>query len=212
MVGSLADWGTAGTAVLALFAAGLATRATIQTNRAQQETLELQRKQFQVAENQAHFQLALSLHHDLTTGEVAKARDVLGAIQHADEDVKGVVSNADAVESYFTVLWCFERIYAGEQTLRSDSNRLQDTVQLTPALKFMYDSIHWHVDEWNYILDVIRQELESRLEGISLDDQHSSPKLSKLVEALKSAGYEIRDRKKAEANVIRSPPALGGYL
>ena len=153
---------------------------------------------------QTHFQLALSLHRDLTTGEVAKARDKLGAIQHGNEDVKGPVSNADAVEAYFTVLWCFERIHAGERTLRSHSKRLQHPSKKTPALEFLYDSIHWHVEEWSSILDDLRRELERRLEGNTLEDEDSSPKLEKLVMVMTSAGYEIRKREKADTNVARS--------
>ncbi len=45
MIGSFADWTTVCVAVLAFIAAALAARATLQTNRAQQETLELQQKQ-----------------------------------------------------------------------------------------------------------------------------------------------------------------------
>jgi hypothetical protein len=47
MWGSLADWSTSLIALLAFAAAVLATRATIKTNTAQQETLDLQRKQFE---------------------------------------------------------------------------------------------------------------------------------------------------------------------
>lgn len=52
MVGSWADWFTAGTAFLALVVATIAGVATWRTNRAQQETLELQRQQFQAASEQ----------------------------------------------------------------------------------------------------------------------------------------------------------------
>jgi type II secretory pathway pseudopilin PulG len=52
MLGSLADWTTAGIALLAFIVAGVAARYTAQTNRAQQEALELQRRQLADAENQ----------------------------------------------------------------------------------------------------------------------------------------------------------------
>ena len=65
---------------------------------------------------------------------VAEARDMLGAIQHNDEAAKGSVSVADALVAYFAILWCFERIYAGERYLRSHSKRLQrDISKSTPA-------------------------------------------------------------------------------
>lgn len=44
--GSAADWVTAGVAFAALVVAAFAARATVETNRAQQRTLELQRQQF----------------------------------------------------------------------------------------------------------------------------------------------------------------------
>jgi hypothetical protein len=52
MVGSWADWVTAGTASLALIVATAAGVATWKTNKAQQETLELQRQQFEAAREQ----------------------------------------------------------------------------------------------------------------------------------------------------------------
>jgi hypothetical protein len=52
MLGSLADWTTAGIALLAFIVAAVAARYTAQTNRAQQQTLELQRKQYEDARQQ----------------------------------------------------------------------------------------------------------------------------------------------------------------
>src|SRR5690349_7116779 len=52
MVGSWADWVTAGTAFLALVVATVAGIATWRTNKAQQETLELQRQQLEMAREQ----------------------------------------------------------------------------------------------------------------------------------------------------------------
>jgi type II secretory pathway pseudopilin PulG len=52
MIGSIADWSTAGVALFAFVAAAFAARATLQTNRAQQEALELQRKQYEELQNQ----------------------------------------------------------------------------------------------------------------------------------------------------------------
>jgi type II secretory pathway pseudopilin PulG len=46
MLGSLADWTMVGVALLAFVVAAAAARYTARTNRAQQETLELQRKQY----------------------------------------------------------------------------------------------------------------------------------------------------------------------
>jgi hypothetical protein len=141
---------------------------------------------------QSHFALVLALHQDLTSGEVAVARDKLGAIQYGDEATKGAVTLAEALTSYFTILWCFERLRAGERSLRSHSRRLQrDTSRTTPALLFMYDSIHWHVDEWHHHLPSLRSELHSRL-GKAPDDTDSADAVTELAEILRSAGYVIR--------------------
>lgn len=52
MIGSLADWATTGVALAAFIVAAVAAKFTAQTNRPQQETLELQRKQYQDAREQ----------------------------------------------------------------------------------------------------------------------------------------------------------------
>lgn len=53
MIGSFADWSTTVVALLAFIVAALAAKATIETNRAQQQTLELQQRQFQESQRAA---------------------------------------------------------------------------------------------------------------------------------------------------------------
>lgn len=50
MVGNLAEWAVAVVALLALIVAGVAAKATTETNRAQQKSLELQRQQVERAQ------------------------------------------------------------------------------------------------------------------------------------------------------------------
>lgn len=139
---------------------------------------------------QAHFALALSLHEKLTTGEVATARDVLHTLQYGDETVKGAVRVREAVVAYYTLLWAFERVYAGSVSIREHSRRLRRdrSASTTPALRFLYSMVHWHVREWNGYLPNIRLILQDRL-GRAPDDALSVGALVALVASLEAAGY-----------------------
>jgi hypothetical protein len=142
---------------------------------------------------QNQFALALALHRDLTTGEVAMARDVIGTIWYGDEPKRGPITYKEALTAYFTVLWCFERIRAGDRTMRAHSRRLRKcSKSTTPALKFMYDMIHWHVREWASYLEYIRDLLGERFGG-EPDDKFSRVGLAELAEILEAAGYPTRD-------------------
>jgi hypothetical protein len=72
MVGSWADWVTAGTASLALVVAAVAGRATWKTNKAQQETLELQRQQFEATREQIERVQAAKVTYLLSSGLAKK--------------------------------------------------------------------------------------------------------------------------------------------
>jgi hypothetical protein len=140
---------------------------------------------------QSHFALALSLHRDLTTGEVAVARDLIGTLWYGDEPIRGSISNKQALTAYFTVLWCFERIRAGDRTMRAHSRRLRRrSEQTTPPLRFMYDMVHWHVAEWATYLDQIREMISARF-GKYPDDRYSTIALKELEELLEAAGYPM---------------------
>lgn len=73
MVGSWADWSTAFTAFLALLVATVAGIATWRTNKAQQETLELQRQQFEVAREQLERAQAVKVTYYLDSQDPRRA-------------------------------------------------------------------------------------------------------------------------------------------
>jgi hypothetical protein len=85
MLGSWADWSTTIIAFLALMVAGLAAKATIQTNRAQQETLELQRKQFEAAQDQ------------LERAQASQVAFHIGPVSETDNSSAAYVINASNV-------------------------------------------------------------------------------------------------------------------
>ncbi|MFJ8535462.1 hypothetical protein [Streptomyces sp. NPDC093591] len=64
------------------------------------------------------FDLARILHADLTGGEVAKARDLLGTLVHSPGSFRDD-GLPEARTAYFTLLWCFERLYVGRQRPRT---------------------------------------------------------------------------------------------
>jgi hypothetical protein len=119
-------------------------------------------------------ELARTLHADLTTGAVAEARNVLGSLRRGgrlttDEDT------ARAMNAYFTILWCFERIDAGRLTLRRWGS--------AEARRFLLNAIHWHVVEWNAALPEIRILLEQQA-GHEVDDDESRAALKRVAHAL----------------------------
>lgn len=89
-------------------------------------------------------ELARSLHADLTSGDVAAARVVLSRHDTAE--------NADLRAAYFTLLWCFERIHVGRSTIG----------RTTKAVRFLDESIAWHVREWLAAFPAIEERLGPR--------------------------------------------------
>ena len=128
------------------------------------------------------FELARALHADLTTGAVAEARSVLGGLTRG-RNLAGSDEAARAMDAYFTLLWCFERIDAGRRTL--------DTWGSPAAHRFLLDSISWHVHGWDTDLPVIRKMLKQK-SGQTVDDGDSVVALQNLVSAV--AGNKRRRR------------------
>jgi len=110
------------------------------------------------------FDLARLLHADLTSGEVAKARDLLGTLLHSPNSV--AADDLPHVRTaYFTVLWCFERLYAGRRAIEDGG-----TASRRP-LRFLDLLISGQLTYWSANLPRIRDELQQRLGP--LEDTHS---------------------------------------
>lgn len=122
------------------------------------------------------FSLACSLHADLTGGEVAQAREALGTLvndpDRIDEDDLPRVRT-----SYFTILWCFERIEAGRRSLSAGwkvGNR---------PVAFLDEVVGWQVEYWHKNLPAVKAELEHRL-GMPISDDRSRAAFERLSRAL----------------------------
>jgi hypothetical protein len=120
------------------------------------------------------FELARSLHEDLTSGEVAQARNRLGTLVRSEGSL-GPDQRRQAMTAYFTLLWCFERIDIGRQTLAARPSQR--------ALHFLINSIRWHVEEWAEMLPEVRRRLADGSK--EPDDGDSMNAFVKLVKAVR---------------------------
>ncbi|MGW0423284.1 hypothetical protein [Streptomyces sp. NPDC003015] len=110
------------------------------------------------------FDLARLLHADLTSGEVAKARDLLGTLLHSPGSFEPC-NLPQARTAYFTVLWCFERLYAGRRAIEDGG-----TASRRP-LRFLDLLITEQLTYWSVNLPRVRDELQQQLG--TLDDAQS---------------------------------------
>lgn len=120
------------------------------------------------------FELARALHTDLTTGVVAEARSVLGGLTRG-RDLRTPEETARAMDAYFTLLWCFERINAGRKSLKTWGS--------PAAQRFLLESIDWHVRGWDADLPIIRNVLKTQT-GQDVHDNDSVVALQNLVRAV----------------------------
>lgn len=97
------------------------------------------------ASQQHLFELARSLHEDLTTGAVQEARDTLGSVVHSGEPLDRETL-PDCMDAYFRLLWSFERVWAGREVIRKADPRGAD--RQTSPLGFLDNLVGWHVTEW----------------------------------------------------------------
>jgi hypothetical protein len=119
---------------------------------------------------QAAFELARTLHMDLTTGDVVRARvNLITYLRHPGESSEELAQ--EALRSYYVLLWCFERILTGRRVL----NRSRKWNPSLPAVKFLNALVQWHVETWREDLPAIRRRLRSDLGalGIPFLDNHS---------------------------------------
>lgn len=132
---------------------------------------------------QAAFELARSLHADLTSGDVARSRDVLGTYRRSGQDPRDEDELQDVLNAYFTLLWCFERVLAGRNALQRRPRWNPDL----PAVQFLDSMMHWHVEEWATSLPEIRMSLDRGVRAFrdrELDDRHSLTSFDKLCRAV----------------------------
>lgn len=141
------------------------------------------------------FELARSLHQDLTTGSVQDARNTLGGVAHGGRVLEGEQLE-EGLDAYFRLLWCFERINAGYQVMGRHR-----CLGRQPR-RFLADLITWHVQEWATNFrgagddPGIRAELDRALNPRDLHDTDSWRSFQELANALGvSTGFEEATRR-----------------
>ncbi|WP_346619645.1 hypothetical protein [Blastococcus montanus] len=125
---------------------------------------------------QSHMEIARLLHLDLTSGEVAMARELLGTLRYGNEAARAQIDPAASLTAYFTLLWCFERIRAGRVCLLSGLGRLGRP----RAVRYLDDLLQWHLVEWQAGLPIVRQRIGERI-GSPVDDGQSALAFERLL-------------------------------
>ncbi|MFD9584885.1 hypothetical protein ACFWBM_09420 [Streptomyces sp. NPDC059980] len=144
---------------------------------------------FRSEHQRARFEGARSLHHDLTTGEVAAARKIMGSLHYGDfGSTSSPADVSQALTSYFTVLWCFERIEAGRTALARGVIR---GLRKDNAVDYFDTLVAWHATEYACGFAVARRKLaEASAQEIS--DGDSASGFGRLILALQSRGLVDR--------------------
>jgi hypothetical protein len=145
---------------------------------------------FRSDHRRGRFESARALHHDLTTGEVAAARKTVGGLHYGEFGSPSALADwSQALTSYFTLLWCFERIEAGRTALIRGvvpTGRHNDE-----AVDYLDRLIAWHVAEYACGFAVVRRKLaEATAEEVS--DTASAAGFTRLLLALQGRGLVDR--------------------
>ncbi|WP_157851651.1 hypothetical protein [Streptomyces monomycini] len=111
------------------------------------------------------FALARSLYCDLTSESTSAARSALEFYWRGER--RSVEQTRQVLDHYFALLWCFERIRAGRESL-ARQRRLNGT---GPALRYLDEMIRWHVEEWARRWARLRRPIQQHIG--ELDDHHS---------------------------------------
>jgi len=118
--GDLLAWGTL---LLGLAATVISLAGFVQSNR--------------VAKRESYV-VAREILTDLTTGEVATARDVIGILRYGNDVGWRSLDYSDLVRQYYCLEWALERTGYGLMGLRPAGHQVQDS---------MREAITWHVKE-----------------------------------------------------------------
>ena len=122
------------------------------------------------------FEIARTLHLDLTSRQVARARELLGTLRYGSTGEISVLDPKETLTAYFTLLWCFKRFLYGRRAL-SKGKLLR---RRTSAVRFLDDALAWHLVEWKVGAGVAKARLTSLL-GHDVDDDDSRQALTALL-------------------------------
>ncbi|MFI7342960.1 hypothetical protein ACIBUY_34065 [Streptomyces sp. NPDC050085] len=123
------------------------------------------------------FELARTLYSDLTSQDVAASRSILEFYRRAPSRTGG--QTKEAIDHYFVLLWQFEKVYAGRESLVG-----QRTINGTGgAIAFLDRMIKWHVEEWSARWLDIRAKLEAHIDEV--DDCHTLEAFCDLADSMR---------------------------
>lgn len=117
---SMSMWGTL---VLGLAATVISVAAFVQSDR-------VARRESYVA--------ARDILTDLTTGEIAHARDVIGILRHGTEVAWKELAYSDVINCYYVLEWALERTGFGFQGLRPAGHKVRGSMRKV---------VTWHIEE-----------------------------------------------------------------
>jgi hypothetical protein len=134
--------------------------------------------QARIQHRREDFEVARTLHADLTTGPVAEARDLLGAVVFTQATPAGK-SVDDVLRAHFTLLWSFERIEGGRRSMAARRpKKIRERTGDNPVV-FLDEVIGWHVRFWRKGFDTVREWLEQQA-GAPVDDEDSRAAFERL--------------------------------
>lgn len=108
------------------------------------------------------FEMARQAHLDLTTGEVAAARDVLGKICFQTTDRIEREDLDEIRRAWFTVLWCFQRLDATRR--RIERSHL---ITRREPLRYLDELVADQLKFLNEDYDIVRRRLAAADPGLS---------------------------------------------
>lgn len=161
-------------AVAAAFFAGKTARTGKDSASAAKESAEIALRE---AERESLL-IAADLHRDLTTGEVAEARDVIGSWIYQDSSTAPRSIDATVRHSYYVLLWAFERLSTGVQVLKVSQRK--------EALNILRDSAKWHVLEIAANLNELHHA-----ESSNLQDEEAWTRFEECTDILQGAHFEL---------------------
>ncbi|WP_353945778.1 hypothetical protein ABII15_32110 [Streptomyces sp. HUAS MG91] len=125
----------------------------------------------------AGFDLARALYNDLTTDATAESRSNLEFYRRGNAPADQPL--AEIMNHYFALLWQFEKVYAGRESL-ARQQRLNGT---GPAVRFLDDMIGYHVSEWGSRWLQLHNLIDNQLgPHDNLDDRHTLQSFCKLAD------------------------------
>ena len=92
---------------------------------------------------------------DLTTGEPAHARDLIGVLRYGDELAWKALDYSDLIKQYFVLVWALERTGHGLEGIGSTGRAVKGS---------MSKVITWHVRELTESLFLLRRAFDRRIE------------------------------------------------